>query len=43
MLPVREVSDELHREGKIRITQGGKDVDLAQVRGPIRLSAIQAH
>jgi hypothetical protein len=43
MLPVRVESDELRRAGKISITQGGEDVDLAKVRGPIRLSAIQAH
>lgn len=42
MPPVRAAADELRRSGKIRITQGDEDVDPAEVRGPIRLSAIQA-
>ena len=34
---VREAASNLVSEGQIEVTQGGKPVDLASVRGPIRL------
>ena len=37
MEPVRAVARELVTQGKLRITQKGKDVDPASVRGAIRL------
>lgn len=38
MEAVRHVAYELCIQRRIRVTQKGKDVDLATVRGPIRLS-----
>lgn len=37
MSSVREAADRLRMAGRLRITQGGTDVDLRTVRGPIRL------
>lgn len=34
---VRQAADSLRIAGRLRITQGGADVDLRTVRGPIRL------
>jgi hypothetical protein len=34
----REVAKRLRREGLVRITQGGKDVDPDSVRGPLRIA-----
>ncbi len=38
MPEVRAVAAALQAAGRLRITQGGVDVDLKTVRGPIRLS-----
>lgn len=37
MPEVRAVANELQAAGKLRMTQGGVDVDPKEVRGPIRL------
>jgi hypothetical protein len=38
MVDVRSVAASLQAAGKLRITQGGVEVDLNTVRGPVRLS-----
>jgi hypothetical protein len=40
MEPVRTAAAALAREGRIRITQGGVDVDPDSIRGPVRLRAV---
>jgi hypothetical protein len=37
MEPVREAAGELAREGRVVVTQKGRRVDVATVRGPIRI------
>jgi hypothetical protein len=39
MKPIRAAAVDLARAGRIRITQGGVDVDLDRIRGAIRLRA----
>lgn len=40
MPSVRQVAADLARQGRLRVTQGGQDVDALNARGPIRLGRV---
>lgn len=40
MNAVREVAIDLHKQGKVVITQKGKPVDIDEIKGPIRIKIV---
>jgi hypothetical protein len=43
MEPARQAAGRLVEEGRVEITQGGRVVDLATARGPIRIRRVRQH
>ena len=40
MNAVREVAIDLHKQGKVVITQKGKTVDIDEIKGPVRIKIV---
>jgi len=40
MKAVRDVAIDLHKQGRVVITQNGKPVDIERIKGPIRIKIV---